>query len=92
MATVKQTIEVFEWSPEGSKKVSEFTREVDEAELMTDKEIDDFWCSCPPPADSSHRESNFHDDEWLTDPETGEEYFSKHHYTCRDCGKTTQIG
>ena len=95
MAQVKQTIEVIEWRPEadgGPRKVSEVEVEVDESTLMTEQEIDDFWCSCPPPPRGQHPDWDFHDDEWVTDPDTGEEYLDKHHYTCRACGKVTQIG
>lgn len=48
------------------------------------RKIEDFWCEC-----EEETESEFHDDEF--DSETGERV-SKHHWTCRSCGKVKQIG
>lgn len=42
------------------------------------KAMDDFWCKCGNPSG----QSNFHDDSFGV----------KHHYTCNDCGKVTQVG
>ncbi len=92
MATYKQTVQVTTRNADGTTTHSSFEMDADTDDLMTDAEIKDFWCHCPPLPGGEYRETIFHDDDWLTDPETGEEYFSKHHYTCRDCGKTTQIG
>lgn len=47
------------------------------------KEIQSAFCSCGNPSG----ESEFHEDEF----EDGVRV-SKHHYTCCDCGKITQVG
>lgn len=48
------------------------------AQVKRRQEELDAWCACGNPSERS----NFHDDT----PQM------KHHYTCRDCGKITQVG
>jgi hypothetical protein len=67
-------------------------RENREGKPVTAGKTVEFGCTCPPLPGGEYREQDFHDDEWVTDETTGEEVFSKHHYTCRDCGGVTQIG
>ena len=73
-----KSVEVTTWSADGTKS----TKTV-ELDLPNDAPVTDFWCEC-----AEDHGSDFHDDEY---DEEGRRT-SKHHYTCRSCGKVTQVG
>ena len=72
------TVPVTEYKADGTEVHSSFEMEEPEPIDMTG-----FWCECGNPSGDVH----FHDDEF----ENGERV-SKHHYTCVDCGRVTQVG
>jgi len=56
-------------------------------ELDLDEEllqpIEDYWCECEEPGEMEF---------WPDEFDDAGERISKHHYTCKRCGKVTQVG